>query len=88
MRMNITALSGATILCLAMLSGCMGGGGGDGGSDTTPVATASPAETVLGVALLPPDGVVPAASSIASEDMPPSVASASSTPDSDDLPPA
>lgn len=66
----------------------MGGGGSNGDSDTSPVATASPAETVLGVALLPPDGVVAAASSIANEDMPPSVASVSTTPDSDDLPPA
>lgn len=80
---NIAALSGLTILCVALLGGC-GGGGGSASNDTAPTDTSTEAERTLGVDHLPPDGVVTAAGALNSDDMPPA---SSATPDKEELPP-
>lgn len=81
---KLSALSGLTILCAALL---LGGCGGDGSSTaataTTPV---TPAEANIGASYLPPDGAVTAAGVLTPEDLPPGNVSAAV--DSEDMPPA
>ena len=84
---KLTALSGAAFVCLALLAGC----GGDGHSknetpDPDPAASAE--ETILGVALLPPDSPLTAAVELTPEDRPPGDSQASTTVGKDDRPPA
>lgn len=85
--LKLTALSGVTIVCLALLAGC----GGDSDSDDetpAPDPTASAEETILGVDLLPPDSVITAAADLTAEDMPPGDTNAAATPGEEDRPPA
>lgn len=83
---KLSALSGLTILCAALL---LGGCGGDGSSTaataTTPV---TPAEAIIGISSLPPDGTVAAASILIKEDFPPGDANTSAAVDSGDMSPA
>lgn len=91
----------AAVLAAALLAAC--GDGGSNATQVsaapapaptaspapapTPVATVSPAEEVLSAALLPPDGTVAAAQSLADEDLPPGEASGT-TVAADELPPS
>jgi hypothetical protein len=76
-----TALGGMLALTAGLLLGC---GSSDSGSSAPPL---SDAESLVGTALLPPDGVVSAADALGSEDLPPD-ASANAVVADDDLPPA
>ena len=78
-----TALGGMLALTAGLLLGC---GGSDSSSGTNPPGP-SDAESLVGAALLPPDGLVSASGALGGEDLPPD-GSASAVVADDDLPPA
>jgi len=82
--LTTTALGGMLALSAGLLLGCGGSDNTSSGGSNSPVL--SDAETLVGAALLPPDGVVSAADALGSEDLPPDSASAVIA--DDDLPPA
>lgn len=85
---KLAALSGAALVCLALLTGCGGDSDSDDGTPAPEEPTASAEETILGVDLLPPDSTVTAAAALSAEDMPPGEGGASADLTDEDMPPA
>lgn len=79
-----TALGGLLAVTAGLLLGC-GGSDNTGGGSTPPAL--SDAESLMGAALLPPDGTVSTADALGSEDLPPDATANAGVAD-DELPPA
>lgn len=79
-----TDLGGMLALTAGLLLGCGGSDNASGGSGPPAL---SAAESLVGTALLPPDGAVSAADALGSEDLPPD-ATANAVVEDGHLPPA
>lgn len=78
---STSGLCAIVAVSAAALLGC--GGDGTSVATETPLNPVSTAESLLGVDLLPPDGVVAAASALSASDLPPDASALGA----EDLPP-